>query len=270
MPKRSLRKAFLEDGFVHIPSALDAKTVEIAQQCWTWSIQNPGPAAARVLPGSLAFVDDVSTARAIQSDEEGFFYQDLDNPFSHKVYERLLKRPAITDLLADLFGDSRAWFIGEQVFLKEANSPDTGWHQDISYINARGDNIVVLWVPFDFLDSETGLGLVRGSHRGPIYSRIYGEDDGEAIPDVDAHPDEFEVVQHACEPGDVVAFHMGCLHGRGRTRRGQKRRTLALRFFGEGCSFESRNNPNDVRNGEPYGMEQHRQVLPVAKFHSTI
>ena len=260
---QSLRKAFLEDGFVHVPGALDPETVDMALQCWTWSMGNPGPAAARVLPGSLAFVDDVSAARAVPSAEEGFFYQDLDNPASPKIYEGLLKSPAITSLVEGLFDNNQAWFIGEQVFLKEPNSPDTSWHQDISFVNARGEDIVVLWITFDATDEDTGLGLVRGSHRGPVYDRIYGGGTGKPIPNVEARQSEFEIVSYACEPGDVVAFHMSCLHGRGRTRPGQKRRTLALRFFGERCFFESRADPHDPRNGQPYGRKQYRQILPV-------
>ena len=82
------------------------------------------------------------------------------------------------------------------------------------------------------------------------------------IPNVDALPDEFEVVSYACDPGDVVVFHMGCLHGGGPTRPGQSRRTLALRFIGEQCFLESRNNPGDPRNGEPFERGRLPQVLP--------
>ena len=262
MSNASMRNAFLLDGFLHIPQALDAETVEAVSACWSWSIAHPGPAAARLYRDSLVRVDGQAAARLLPGEENGFFYQDIGNAASRPVYERLLGNPAIVGLLADLLEGERAWFLGEQVFLKEGNTPATGWHQDISDIPARGDDLVVFWITLDAVDEETGLGLVRGSHRGPVYSSIYGQFEADAIPDVDERPDEFEVVSHACEPGDVVVFHMGCLHGRGHTRPGQRRRSLALRFIGERCFFESRTNPGDPRNGEPFRREGLRQVLP--------
>ena len=263
-PQSSFRSTFLEDGFVHLPNVLDAETVELALRCWQWSIDNAGPNSALVLPDSLVFTDDLKVARAVPSDSDGFFYQDVGNPASEPVYEPLLRSPAIANVLTRLLDGGPAWYIGEQVFLKEGNSPDTGWHQDTSDFMGRGAELVVLWIPFDSIDAETSLGLVRDSHKGPVYSSIYGRYKADPIPDVDARPDEFEVVSFACEPGDVVAFHMNCLHGRGKTRPGQQRRTLALRFFGEETFFDTKMNPSDPRNGKPYERDQRLKVLPVA------
>ena len=114
----------------------------------------------------------------------------------------------------------------------------------------------------DAVDEETSLGLVRGSHKGPVHSSIYGRFEAAPIPNVDDLPHEFEVVSYACDPGDVVVFHMGCLHGRGPTRPGQSRRALALRFIGEQGFFESRTDPGDPRNGEPFRRGRLAQVLP--------
>lgn len=260
---RSYRNTFLEDGFVFLPSVLDSRTVDLALRCWHWSIDNAGPSAARVLPDSLSFTDDLSTARTVPTDSDGFFYQDVSNPASGPIYEPLLSSPSLINVLTSLFDGGPAWYIGEQVFLKEGNSPDTGWHQDTGDFMARGDELIALWIPLDSLDADTSLGMVRGSHKGPVYSSIYGGYKADPIPDVDARPDKFEVVSFACEPGDVVAFHMNCLHGRAKTRAGQRRRSVALRFFGEETFYDTRMNPSDPRNGKPYSRDQRRQVLPV-------
>ena len=262
MAAPSVRDAFLKDGFVHVRNALDRQTVETALACWTWSTENPGPGSARVFRDSLAHVDDPAAARLLPSAEDGLFYQDISNPDSYPVYEPLINSPAIVRLLTRLLDCERAWFLGEQVFLKEGNTPGTGWHQDISDVSARGNDLIALWIAFDAVDEETSLALVRGSHKGPVYSSIYGRFEAAPIPNMDALPDEFEVVSYACDPGDVVVFHMGCLHGGGPTRPGQSRRTLALRFIGEQCYFESRSDPRDPRNGEPFGRARLPQVLP--------
>ena len=262
MAAPSIRDAFLNDGFVHVRNALDRQTVETALACWTWTMENPGPGSTRLYRDSMVHVDDLAAARLLPSDEDGFFYQDISNPNSYPIYEPLINSPAIVDLLTSLLDCERAWFLGEQVFLKEGNTPATGWHQDTSDVPARGNDLIALWIALDAVDEETSLAMVRGSHKGPVHSSIYGQFKAAPIPNVDDRPDEFEVVSYACNPGDVVVFHMGCLHGRGPTRRGQSRRALALRFIGEQCFFESRTNPGDPRNGEPFRRDRLPQVLP--------
>ena len=163
-PRRSYRNAFLEDGFVHLPNVFDARTVDLALRCWQWSIENAGPSSSRVLPDSLVFTDDLSTARTVPTDSDGFFYQDVSNPASEPIYEPLLTSPAIANVLTSLLDRGPAWYIGEQVFLKEGNSPDTAWHQDTGDFMARGDELIALWIPLDTLDADTSLGLVRGSY----------------------------------------------------------------------------------------------------------
>lgn len=248
----TLREQFLEDGFVHVPGALDADTLRIASACWNWSLEHPGPASARLFQDALVLTEDLDAARKVSGSESGFFYQDIGNRHSLSAYQSLLNSDDLRSLLSLLLEQDRAWFLGEQIFLKEPNTPATGWHQDLSDVSASGDDLVVLWIPFDAVDAETSLALVRGSHRGPIYSSIYGRYEAGDIPRVDQAPEQFDIVAFPCEPGDVVAFHLGCLHGGAPTRADQTRRTLALRFIGTDCSFDSRTQRDDPRNGAPY------------------
>jgi ectoine hydroxylase-related dioxygenase (phytanoyl-CoA dioxygenase family) len=106
------------------------------------------------------------------------------------------------------------------------------WHQDLTGSNAHGDNLVTVWMSFDPVRDDEGVNLVRGSQRGPVYASLIGGFEGEPIPNVGAHPQDFEIVSFATDPGDLVLFHMAMLHGTGPTRPGQQRRTLALRFMG--------------------------------------
>lgn len=256
MSTDSLRERFLNDGFVYLPQALDPSALNEALACWRWSMANPGPASARLYHDNLVRVADEAAGRALESSEPGFFYQDISNPEAFAVYENLLRSTTMTTLLRQFVETDAAWFLGEQVFLKAPSTPATGWHQDISDITAIGDDLIVFWIPFDPVDKETSLGLVKNSHRGPIYSSIYGQYRADAIPEVS----KFETF--ACEPGDVVAFHMGCLHGGGPTRENQTRRALALRFAGENVRFSSRAGADDRRNGQPYRHSRMKQVLP--------
>ena len=57
------------------------------------------------------------------------------------------------------------------------------------------------------------------------------------IPDIESQRarGEVEVLGFATSPSDVVAFHQAALHGGGSCLRGERRRTIALRFVGPDC-----------------------------------
>ena len=238
-----------------MPQALDTDTLKAALECWQWSVANPGPSSARLFEDDRVRVADESAARGLQRQEPGFFYQDISNPHAFAVYEDVICSELIRNLLERVLPSKQAWFLGEQVFLKEGATPATGWHQDISDIAAYGDDLIVFWIPFDAVDESTSLGLVPGSHRGPVYSSIYGTYRAKDL------PQEVDSVSFACEPGDVVVFHMGCLHGGAPTRAGQTRRALALRFVGDDAFFRSRTHSDDPRNGQAFRTPRMRKIL---------
>ena len=60
------------------------------------------------------------------------------------------------------------------------------------------------------------------------------------LPDIEAQRGKFDIVSFATEPGDLVIFHPGTLHGGAPTHRGQRRRTLTLRFFGTEGFYDPR------------------------------
>ena len=205
---------------------------------WEWCVNHPGPAAARLFEDGLARADSITAARQVPTDESGFFYQDLGNPDARDQLESLVKEPDIISIVSEVFstdGELKAWFTGEQVFLKEANTPRTGWHQDISDSNIEGLDALVIWMCFDRVSQTNSLEVVRGSHLGPVYSSIYGSFRSEPIPDIESHRHDFDIASYACERGDVVLFHYGALHGGGPTGTDERRRTLALRFIGPDC-----------------------------------
>jgi len=258
----TLRAKFLEDGCLKIPGALSEDCLNRAEAAWCWSMENPGPASARLLTDDILRVSGEDAARALDVAESGFFYQDIGHPEALPVYQDVILHPDIVAILkAVLDADisTEAWFLGEQIFLKEANSPSTGWHQDRSDISAAGDDMIVLWISFDEVPEAGGLEVVAGSHAGTTYSSIYGVYRSEDIPLVTENT--HDVRRFDSQRGDVVVFHMGTLHGGGATQ-DFARRTLALRFVGPDCYFQSRATDDDPRNGSPYrpgGLK----VLPI-------
>ena len=99
----TLRERYREDGVVHVPDALCAETMKLAEAAYDWSLANPGPGASRI----------PSKGR------EGTFYQDLANPRAFDAYHTLIFETEVGDVVASLFGSEAVWFMYEQVFLKE-------------------------------------------------------------------------------------------------------------------------------------------------------
>jgi ectoine hydroxylase-related dioxygenase (phytanoyl-CoA dioxygenase family) len=144
------------------------------------------------------------------------------------------------------------WFMYEQVFLKEGGeSRRTPWHQDSSYLPIDGSQIAVMWISFDPVAKNDSLEFVRGSHRGVMYdgsrfdpnddtAPIYGDGSLPRLPNIEAERSRWDIVSWAVEPGDVLVFHPGVLHGGAATHRGTRRRTLSLRFFGEDAVYALR------------------------------
>lgn len=224
----ALRERFLEDGAVFISGALDSRCLELAQACFDWTLEHPGPGAGAVLAGT-----------------PGTFYQDQANPDSFPTYRELLCETSIPDIAALLFACENIWLMYEQIWLKDgADTRRTPWHQDLPYLPATGEHLAVMWTCLDSVAKDDSLEFVRGSHRGPLYNpsafnpddvsaNLFSGDEWPQLPDVDAAPNEYPLLSWAMEPGDVVVFHPAMLHGGGQTRAGVRRRTLSLRFFGE-------------------------------------
>lgn len=238
----AMRQRFREDGVVFIKSALDSRSLAMAEEAYKWSLEHPSPAAA-TFPGK---------------DSRAVFYQDLANPAAFPAYRELLEQSPAADITAQLWGAPDVWFMYEQVFLKQGGeSRRTPWHQDSSYLPIDGDNIAVMWITFEPVAKENSLEFVRGSHRGVLYngSRFDPEDDtaplypnGELprLPNIEAERANWDIVSWAVEPGDVLVFHPAMLHGGAPTHPGIRRRTLSLRFFGDDAVY----TPRSLINGE--------------------
>jgi len=233
----SMRDRFAADGVVCLRRVLDGAALDAARAAFEWSLANPGRAANQ-FQGTAAAPDR--------------FYQDLLNPNALTGYRRMLLESPAADLVAALWGAPDVWFLYEQVFLKDGGeSRRTPWHQDSSYLPIEGNRIAVMWISFDPVAREDSLEFVRGSHRGVLYngSNFDPADDtaplysGAAmprLPNIEADRARWDIVSWGVEPGDAIVFHPAMLHGGAPTHRGNRRRTLSLRFFGDDAVFTMR------------------------------
>lgn len=251
----TLRAAFQRDGVAHVPGYLDAAALEDARLAWDWSFSHPGP-------GYLDRFPDDPRAR-----------QDISNPLARGAYRSMLERSPLPRLVAGLWGASPVWFMYEQVFHKQRASRRTPWHQDAPYLPVEGAHLAVAWISFDPVSRAEALEYVPGSHRGPLYNGAsFSPEDGTApfyeggdlpqMPDIEAARERWPIQGWATEPGDVVVFHPGVLHGGGATGADRERRTLSLRFFGADAVYVRR--PGETPAPNVPGL--HEALAPGAPF----
>ena len=261
----SAAAALDRDGVVHLPGALAPDRFRLVEEAVESNLAHPSPHAKLFYP-----------------DEPAKFFEDTG-----ATHLDLVRRAGIDQIVSRLWGGVEdMWYMGEQVFLKEGGrSRRTPFHQDTSYLRIRGSQMVAVWISLDRLPKEYCLEFVRASHRGPLYNGsafdsgddtapLYKESLLPRLPDIQARRAEFDIVSWDFEPGDVLVFHLGMLHGGAGTAPGLRRRTVSLRFIGPDVVFDGRprdqvgaQEGNDAALAPLYSILEHgdpfHRVLPM-------
>ncbi len=262
-------EAYARDGAVWIPGLLSPGWMRLIAQGLERNVRNPGPNASKAFSG--------------EPDE---FLQDYCNYFVNPEYQRLLADSPIVDAMAKVIQTGELWLFTDQIFVKENRSRTTAWHQDIPWMMADGDKIATMWISLDPLSEEETLQCVAGSHRGPIYDWAgKREETGMEVhagaysassapptfPDIDGDRGKWPIITHASQPGDVLIFRPDVIHGGGGMHDGGRRRTLGLRFFGDGTRFVDRPAGHEpefpgvaeaLKHGDPLRHPWFPQVYP--------
>jgi ectoine hydroxylase-related dioxygenase (phytanoyl-CoA dioxygenase family) len=173
--------------------------------------------------------------------------------------------------------------MGEQLFLKEGGATRrTPWHQDTSYLRMMGSQLIACWISLEPLPKAHCLEFVRGSHKGTLYNgSAFAADDDTAplykrsalprLPDIEANRGAYDIVSWDVEPGDIIIFHLGVLHGGAGTVAGLRRRTISMRFLGPDVVFDGRprdevgaQEGNDAALAPVYAGLKHGDAFPTA------
>lgn len=178
---------------------------------------------------------------------QGGFLTQLDLWSSSDKVARFMRESRISEVAARVMESHEVRLYHDILIFKEAScEAPTPWHQDSPSWEAVGDQLCGLWFSLDPVNEEAGsLRLVRGSHRGPLYSHpreLSGasmdlEGEGGPIPDVDADPERFPVQSYELEAGDVILFHPSMLHSSLGSRRDEARISYAFRMMGDDVRF---------------------------------
>src|SRR5688572_13192829 len=73
----------------------------------------------------------------------------------------------LVDVARQVLTDPEVIFFYDQIFAKEpGDTTAVPWHQDISYLPMKGEQMMRIWVPFDKVTAQSGaIHYLRGSHR---------------------------------------------------------------------------------------------------------
>ncbi len=163
---------------------------------------------------------------------------------------------ALPEIVARLMRSREARLYFDHTFVRDAGTAQTTpWHQDRPYWPFQGKQIASVWVALTACNQESsGLRFVRGSHAaGKVYRPIpFGNSGGssefldqsdalDVMPDIDAAPDEHDLLCWDVEPGDVIVFGAEVIHGASENTNNPRRRAaLSIRYVGDDARWDPR------------------------------
>jgi len=223
--------AFHRDGAVLIRGILSREWLDLIESGLEWAESNPNGMSAGVnLP---LRIDQFPASQS-------------------KDLAQAMRASPIAEIVGTVL-NSPVRFYMDQMFYKPAGLiAPSAWHQDTSYYNVAGHDLVRAWVCVDPVPRDASLEVVRGSHlwnvtyRPPVGKDPDSDPEGAALteaahrrgerligresfeqwtyfdsfsdpslpvmPDIEAARESFDILGWDYEPGDIILFHGHILH----------------------------------------------------------
>lgn len=245
--------------------------------------------AMPVFYDSSAFADQMAGAgvavlndeRATQLAHRGRFLSLIGAWTVSAGIRRLALESPLGYVAGRLFGARKVNFYDDQVLTKEPGAREyTAFHTDEPYYHLHGDQVCGMWVSPDVVTADSGaMQYVRGSHRWPSFFKpnafvtqstldSFGvaEVEGQQVPlpDIEGHRDQYDIIVHPSEPGDVIVHHSRLVHGSGPNyTTNSPRRAVSLRYAGDDVTYwyhksapPQPHHRHGLRNGDPIDCDQ--------------
>jgi ectoine hydroxylase-related dioxygenase (phytanoyl-CoA dioxygenase family) len=223
---------YARNGAVRLPG-LFRDWVEMMAAGIERNMREPGPYAAENL----------------KDGETGRFFDDYCNWTRIPEFAAIMRDSPAAEAAAALMRSQTAQIFHDHVLVKEpGTAKPTPWHQDAPYYFVEGEQVVSFWVPVDPV-REASLRLIAGSHKWdkmvlPVRwlaeDKFYDTGDYLPVPDPDAEPGKYRVLEWPLEPGDAVAFHFRTVHGARGNFTATRRRAFAMRYLGDDARYITR------------------------------
>lgn len=226
-------EAFQRDGAVLV-KGLFAEWVDTIRAGIERNMTEPGPYAAENL----------------REGEGGRFFDDYCNWKRIPEFETVIRESNAGAVAADLMRSRGVQLFHDHVLVKEpGTSKPTPWHQDSPYYFVEGSQTVSFWSPMDLV-TEASLRCVAGSHQWdkPVLPTRWLSEENfypdtnayQPVPDPDAEPQKYRILEWQMVPGDAVAFDFKTLHGARGNLSATRRRAFSLRLVGDDARYVTR------------------------------
>lgn len=225
------KAAFERDGVICLRNAIEPDLIAVLAAGIDSCLEHPGPKGRN-------FNADGSPGR---------FAGDVFMWTFDDTMRRFLLDSPLAEIAAAFMGSQTATHMLDQMFVKEPHTPSRSpWHQDQTYMYADGEQLISIWVAVDPVTKESGaVEWIKGSHRpGTLYQATgfdpnitYESDEYEALPDIEANRDAYDIVAYETQPGDIVINHLRTLHAAPGNLTDQRRRAVAYRFTGDDAYY---------------------------------
>jgi len=225
-------RAFHRDGAIKVSGVLDDDWLETLADGLDECFEEPdGMSSDLVMQETMIRVDQFPASRSSN-------------------LQKFIHESPVAGLVESVIG-AQVRFYMDQMFVKPAGElMATAWHQDTSYYNVEGHDLIRVWVSPDPVPRGASLEVVRGSHNWNVtYRPLVGRDpaipdedhqtnlekardfgfyerSGEdfayndaildkslpEIPDIESRRESFDIIGWDYEPGDVIVFHGNAIH----------------------------------------------------------
>lgn len=210
---------------------------------------------------------------------EGMFFYDAAGWKKYKAVRQVAFDSNLPELTASLLRSYRINFWEDTTFVKRPGTRQkTAFHQDKAYFQISGDQCVIVWIPLDPCSKENGtLQYIRGSHLSGkifapnvLFAQTFATNaDGERLPDIEASPEDYDIISFDTQPGDVIVHHVHTIHGAGGNVSNKDRRAMSFRYCGDDIRYldlkgavQQMDITHQLKNGDALDTADYPVVWP--------
>ncbi len=225
--------AFQRDGVIRIKNAVGQDWVKRMTQVVQSQLDNPSQWVNDANPGA----------------KTGRLFTDRYQWRNNSEIRAFVFDSGVAGLAAQAMQSKAARFYFDHMLVKEPGTDTpTPWHQDLPYWPFAGQQICSVWLALtDASVNQSAMEFVRGSHQDNRYylPEVFGERgnhpadwirsaNGEPVPDIEAHRDNYDIIGWDMKAGDAVIFSAWLLHwAPGNESTNHRRAAISTRWLGD-------------------------------------
>lgn len=239
--------AFRRDGYLVLPSVLDATEVEVWRETVAEAVRMrlEGGGRHNQYEASDPFYKEV-------------FTQALRLSNKHEGLRALVRDPRLGRLAATLAEVEGVRLWHDQALIKEPYANQTTWHRDTPYWSISTRSAVNFWFALDEATLGNGcLWYLPGTHRLGDYELVeIGANMGDLFRQYPAWR-EIEAQPTPCPVGSLVVHNAMTVHGAGANMTPRRRRAMTIAYFPDGELYNGRRDTlpsryyDTLRPGDP-------------------